>query len=172
MSSAPARISSRNSWLVRNLKNIVLNFLFSSNQYHWTWTYLQVFLDFSGGFPVTLVLCKYSTRTQSVVHHFQVIIWKNRFVETLPLDLPIFDLLLQDLTFSHAWDEIWINSYFCLWPLDRLIMSQRRSCPWRRCTFNHFQIQNLALLVLFLRNRLPNSQCNRVPNALPSLMPR
>ena len=42
--SAPARISSRNSWQFRNLKYIVLNFLFSSIQCHWalTWRWFDL----------------------------------------------------------------------------------------------------------------------------------
>ena len=45
---------------------------------------------------------KYTTRTQSVLHQFQVILCKNWTVEILQLDSPIFDSLLNDLTFSPS----------------------------------------------------------------------
>ena len=48
---------------------------------------------------MTKVLGKYSTRTQSVFHQFKIILGNNQFVEILPLDLPIFDLRLQDQVF-------------------------------------------------------------------------
>ena len=51
---------------------------------------------------MTSVLGKCSTRTQSVLHQFQVILCKNWTVETLLLHFSIFDSLLNDLTFSPS----------------------------------------------------------------------
>ena len=47
---------------------------------------------------MTTVMGKYSTRIKSVLHQHQMTFCKNRAVEILLLDLPIFYLLLQDLT--------------------------------------------------------------------------
>ena len=49
---------------------------------------------------MTFVLGKYSTRTQCILHQLQIILCKNRTVEIILLGPPIFDLLLNDLTFS------------------------------------------------------------------------
>ena len=43
---------------------------------------------------------KHSPRTQSVLHQFQGILYKNWTVEILQLDFLTFDSLLNDLTFS------------------------------------------------------------------------
>ena len=69
--------------------------------------FLQVFSGLFG---------KYSTRTQSVLHQFQIILCKNQFVEISPLDLLIFDLLLQDTLFFPS-----IRLKLVLLPLTTLL---------------------------------------------------
>ena len=153
MTSVLARTSSRNYWLVRISKDIVLD-LSLSNRCYWTLTWRWVDLQNSqvqcfdladifgtfGRFPMRNVLGKYSTRTQSVLHRFQIICCKNWTVEVLRVEHSIFGSLLNALASSPSTKRIWVDAYFCFRPLDYLIVFQYQCLLDIEQIIEHFEV--------------------------------
>ena len=161
MTSVLARISSRDSWLVRSSQNTIFWIFSLSNRCHWTltWRYfvlqnvqVQLFdladsFGSSGRFPMTWVPGKYSIRTQSVLHRFQIIrcqncTWWNSLSWAVHLGL-----LLNDLASSPSKRRNLSRRTSAFCPRDHLIVRECRSRPWGSCPTNGCHNQNFSLMV-------------------------
>ena len=112
-----------------------LHFLFLSNRCRWTLTWrwsglripkvrCSVFATHSGSLEesaMTQVLGKYWTRTQSVLHRFQIILCMKQW-KCFNLIFPSSICFWVFWHCSQAWEGIREDVYFCLRPIDHLIV--------------------------------------------------
>ena len=70
-------------------------------------------------------------------------------MESLPLGLPIYGSLLNDLTIFPSTEQSLNQQLLCFSPLDHLIIRQHRSRPWGSFAFNWSYILNLFRVVRY-----------------------
>ena len=82
-----------------------------------------------------------STRIQLLLHRFPLHLGKTNTTWVLPLDLSIY-CFWSVLHLPNTQKRINIDTYFCLRPLDRLIIGYYRSRPRKWWILHAFHIQN------------------------------
>ena len=116
----------------------------------------QVILDPLKKSAMMQVLGKSSNRTQLALHLFPEILDEKRLIENLPLGLPIFFSLLNDLTNFPSMEQSLSKQELLLLSARHLIVRQHRSRPSRSCTSNWFHVE--ALFSMFRYQLLSDTE--------------
>ena len=93
------------------------------------------------------VLGKYSIWVQLILHRIPVTLCKKRTIDSLTLDLIIFDLLVNDFRISLSSERSlsYVHLHLSCWPST--IVDQ-----WWSCTFYWFHIQNFIKYQLLIHS--------------------